>query len=278
MGWNGSNSNNWPYPKDISRRNVKNIRGVSKLSLFFIFLLSLVILFIILDFFFVEKETISYESRVVKKSTDKKRVVSNKAHTEKVKSQPIKEKNKNKTASIISGLSKAEKENLYFSELAKKKIDLSPRTNRIFRSGLEASIARIFMTVPGDPPPPPFTTVIPLRDEAHLEQILTSANPILESDTEQQKESKKMVELAKKELIKFINEGGNPEDFLNHYHSILRESFDLRRESAKSFMKVAREEPEIAQQYLNELNKNLSERGIKEIQLSDKQKERLGLQ
>jgi hypothetical protein len=58
----------------------------------------------------------------------------------------------------------------------------------------------------------------------------------------------------------------------------LRESFDLRRESAKSFMKVAREEPEIAQQYLDELNKNLSERGIKEIQLSDKQKERLGLQ
>ena len=42
-------------------------------------------------------------------------------------------------------------------------------------------------------------------------------------------------------------------------------------------MKIAREEPELAAEYLARINANLAEKGIRTIELTDKQKERMGL-
>ena len=178
----------------------------------------------------------------------------------------------------VANLPREVREKLAFEEMQKEKIPLAPKTNRIFRTGIEASMARIFMTKLGDPPPPFFTTAVPLRDETHLVEILLADNPILETDTAAQRASKEMVALAKKEMTEYIKNGGNPEDFLKYYHGKLQEAFDLRRESAKSFMSVAREDPSVAGEYLERLNKDLAEKGIRQIELNEKQRKKFGLE
>ena len=178
----------------------------------------------------------------------------------------------------IAKLPLEERKRLAFEEMQNRKIPLAPKTNRIFRTGIEASMARIFMTQLGDPPPPPFTTVVPLRDEAHLAEILIAHNPILETDTEAQKASKEMVALAKKEMMEFVKNGGNPEDFLKYYHGKLKEAFEFRRESMKSLIQVSRDDPSITAEYLDRLNKELADKGIKQIELNEKQRKRLGLE
>ena len=178
----------------------------------------------------------------------------------------------------IAKLANEERRHLAFEEMKNRKIPLFPKTNRIFRTGVEASMARIFMTRLGDPPPPMFTTVVPLRDEANLAEILIAANPVLDTDTEAQRESKEMVSLAKKEMIDYIKKGGEPEEFLRYYHGKLQEAFDLRRESAKSFMSMAREDPSIAGEYLKLINKELANKGIRQIELNERQRKRLELE
>ena len=178
----------------------------------------------------------------------------------------------------IAALPKQTREELAYEEMKNKPLDLTPKTNRAFKTGTEISMSRIFMTRLGDPPPPLFTTLIPPRDAAHLAEILIADNPALETDTEKQREAKEMVELAKKEMAAYIKDGGAPEGFLSYYHGKLQEAFDMRRESMMSLMKVAREEPEIAGEYLERLNKSLSEKGIREIELTEKQRKRLGME
>ena len=173
--------------------------------------------------------------------------------------------------------SREEREKAVYKKLVETPLDLAPKTNRIFRTGIEASMARIFMTRPGDPPPPPFTTALTIRDEAHLAEILMAADPVLETDTQAQADSKEMVALAKKEMADYIKNGGDPEGFLTYYRGKLQEAFDTRRESMVSLMKIAREEPELAADFLARINANLAEKGIRTIELTDKQKERMGL-
>lgn len=178
----------------------------------------------------------------------------------------------------LQALSKEEREEIAYQKLKEKPLDLTPKTNRIFRTGTEASLARIFMTRVGDPPPPFFTTKIPLRDEAHLAEILIADNPALETDSDAQRETKEMVELAKKEMIQFIRDGGAPEEFLEYYHGKLQEAHMVRSEAMKTFMSVAREDPTIASDYLERLNESLNEKGIRAIELSEKQKQRFGIE
>ena len=178
---------------------------------------------------------------------------------------------------VRPAMSREEREKAAYKKLVETPIDLVPKTNRIFRTGIEASMARIFMTKLGDPPPPPFTTALTIRDEAHLAEILIAANPVRETDTQAQADSKEMVELAKKEMMEYIKKGGDPEEFLVYYRGKLQEAFDTRRESMVSLMKIAREEPELAAEYLARINANLAEKGIRTIELTDKQKERMGL-
>ena len=174
-------------------------------------------------------------------------------------------------------MSREEREKAAYKRIVETPLDLTPKTNRIFRTGIEASMARIFMTRRGDPPPPPFTTAITIRDEVHLAEILTAANPVLDTDTQAQADSKEMVEFAKKEMVGFVKNGGDPEEFLEYYRGKLQEAFDVRRESMVSLMKFAREEPELAAEYLVRINASLAEKGIRTIELTDKQKERMGL-
>ena len=134
------------------------------------------------------------------------------------------------------------------------------------------------MTRVGDPPPPILTTFIPIQDEAHLTEILFANNPVIEGDSEQVKEAKATVEQVQKEMIAYIKDGGDPQTFMSYYHTKLQDAFLERRDSIKEVARVAIEEPEIAQKFYQEVNKRLESKGIAPIELTEKQKQRLGLE
>ena len=178
----------------------------------------------------------------------------------------------------LKGLSPEERFDVAFKMMQERKIDLTPTTNTPFRTGIELSMARIFMTRVGFPPPPIHTTFLPIQDEAHLAEILIAGNPVIEGDSEEIKEAKATVELVKKEMIAYIKDGGHPEDFMAHYYNKLQTAFQERRDSLKEIARVAIEEPEIAQEFYNTINKRLESKGITPIELTEKQKQRLGLE
>lgn len=178
----------------------------------------------------------------------------------------------------LKGLSPEERFDVAFKMMQERKIDLTPTTNTPFRTGIELSMARIFMTRVGFPPPPIHTTFLPIQDEAHLAEILIAGNPVIEGDSEEIKEAKATVELVKKEMIAYIKDGGHPENFMAHYYNKLQTAFQERRDSLKEIARVAIEEPEIAQEFYNTINKRLESKGITPIELTEKQKQRLGLE
>ena len=178
----------------------------------------------------------------------------------------------------LKGMTPEERMDYAFKMIQERKLDLTPTTNTPFRTGLELSMARIFMTRVGDPPPPLHTTFLPIHDEAHLAEILIAKNPVLDGDSDEVKEAKATVEIVKKEMIAYIKDGGDPETFMAHYHNKLQSAFQERRDSLKEIARVAIEEPEIAQGFYDAVNKKLESKGIARIELTEKQKERLGLE
>ena len=210
------------------------------------------------------------EKRIKTKQPSKPKVV------EEEKEKPVSPKEALRAK--LKKMTREEREEYAYKKLQERKIDLTPTTNRPFRTGIELSMARIFMTRVGDPPPPILTTFIPIQDEAHLTEILFANNPVIEGDSEKIKEAKATVEQVKKEMIAYIKDGGDPQAFMSYYHTKLQDAFIEKRDSLKEVARVAIEEPEIAQKFYQEVNKRLESKGIAPIELTEKQKQRLGLE
>lgn len=163
----------------------------------------------------------------------------------------------------------------YFLEQAKKMpLDLTPRTNQIFRTSTEQMMAMVFGTKLGDPPPR--LPNIPLREQVHFAEILIADNPIAETDSEKVKQTKETLAAAKKELMKFIKEGGDADQFFDYYRGELQQARDEWLETQKSVFKVIKDDPDIAEVYINEVNDRLSQKGIKPVMVPPKLKEKLG--
>lgn len=153
-------------------------------------------------------------------------------------------------------------------------LDLKPVTNRVFKTGVEQQIALIFTTPLGNPPP--FLARMSLREESHLTEILMNRVDPKENDPEKIKEAKEMVALAKEELRAYIKEGGDIETFLEYYHGKLQQAFQERSACQSSVMKVIREEPEIAADFIREINKKLDEKGIRRVTIAPIVAKRIG--
>ncbi len=186
------------------------------------------------------------------------------------------EKARRERALKLRKMSPEERIDFLFDEAAKKPIDLTAPTNRVFATGTEQVMSWIFTRKLGDMPPP--LPAISIRDEAHLAEIIMNQNVVQEGDSAQVAEAKEMVQLAKEELKKYIKEGGNIQDFLEYYRGKLVEAHDEWSASQRSVMKVLREEPEIALDYLDEVNARLEEKGIKPVTIPKRLLQKMGLE
>ena len=169
-----------------------------------------------------------------------------------------------------------EREELLLKKIEERPPDLTPTSNKVFRTALEMTIAGIFTCPLGKPPPP--LPRIPVNEEVHLETILNAPNVVLETDSEKAAYAKKAVELAKKELKDYVAKGGDPQEFLSYYHGQLRQASMEFNESRRQVMQSLREDPELGAAMLKEVNKRLEAKGIMPVVLPDKLKERYGIE
>lgn len=166
----------------------------------------------------------------------------------------------------LKAMTPEERINFLFEEMKRQPYDLRPSKGKPFRNGIEQVMSWMFTRELGDPPPP--LPQISIRDEAHLVEILISPNNAVEGDSEKVKQAKQAVEAAKKELIKYIKEGGDIHSFLDYYHTQLTQASREYNTANIEVKKMARSEPEIAPEYFNRVNAKLAEKGIKSIKPS----------
>ena len=146
-----------------------------------------------------------------------------------------------------------------------------------YRTCTEQILGWIFSCPVGNAPMP--LPNLPPKELEHLEEILATPNLPKETDDNFVKEQKEIIQQAKIEFRKFLDEGGKPRDFLNYYHDLLINYHDQFMDAQKSVLKAVREEdPEFAREYLIKVNAQLAEKGIKPITLSRKFSERIGIE
>ena len=142
---------------------------------------------------------------------------------------------------------------------------VSRNENKIYRNATEQALLDIFSCEVGDPPLP--LTNLPKDEISDIMKILQSPNPITEKDVEDTKLGKEILEATKKELLKYVKEGGNPDDFLSYYHGILEKAYKKRMVATEEIYKVLNEQndPEIAREMLKRVNRELREEGIRPL-------------
>ena len=152
--------------------------------------------------------------------------------------------------------------------------DPTPPKGRAFSSGIEQVMSWIFTTRLGDPPPP--FPRMSIYDEVHLAEIILSDNPASQDDSEDIKYAKETVSLAKKELVKYIKEGGDIEGFLTYYRDQLSEAHHEYNSARRMVFEAYRTESdrEVCDLYLQRMNAELAEKGIKEVVVPEKLIER----
>ena len=193
------------------------------------------------------------------------------------KVDPVEETKKRNEArrKMLKAMTPEERLDFLYKEAEQKPINLEPSSNRTFATGTEQVMGWIFNTTPGDMPP--ILLKIPIFEEAHLTEILFNKNEIKEGDDEKIIELKENVALAKKEMIKFIKEGGMPDEFLEYYRNVLRDAHMEFQNSQQEVFKMVKEDPEGAAAYLEMVNARLAEKGIKQVKIPPKMAEKFGV-
>ena len=149
-----------------------------------------------------------------------------------------------------------------------------PNHKSDFSTGVEQVMGWIFTTELGDSPPP--LPDLSASERKRIVEILLAKNPVEEEDSEKTAEAKEMVSAAKKELMKYLKQGGDMDDFLTFYRNELVKAQEQREDAKRLVRDVAREgDDEMTVQFPKEVNGKLAERGIKAVELPAKVRRRL---
>lgn len=232
-------------------------------------------LFVVQD---APKPTKPVEKRVEKKSIEvvKPEITHVVEEAPKIDEEAIaREKKRKSLRDMLKNMTPEERANYQWEKFKSEPIDLTVPSNRVFATGTEQIMSWIFTTEVGTLPPP--LPMIPGKERAHFAEILLSDNAITENDSEKSANAKEMVALAKKELIDYIKKGGDVDDFFDYYRGQLVQAHQEREEYRKAAMKVMKEEPEIANDFIDELNAKLEEKGIKKLEFHPKMKAHFGV-
>ena len=158
-----------------------------------------------------------------------------------------------------------------------KDLNLSTRTNRAFRTSLEQTLAAIFTTPLGAPPP-----MLPMRvsniDWFNIQKILDAPNEILETDSEKVVDAKQTVEEAKKVMKEYIKNGETPSRFLEYYYGELKMAHDEWKSGQLELVKTMKTDPGLAASLEAEINERLKAKGIRPVKMPPKLKERYGIE
>ena len=182
-----------------------------------------------------------------------------------VSAQPVEEKTKPEPKEPtlrqqMMGLSQDEKLEILEKKLAETPIP-EESTNRTFRTGLEQVMGWVFTTEVGDAPPP--LPNLSNFDLVHIEEILNMKNTVRDTDSDKAADAKETVDFVKQELKKYLEKGGDPQEFLAFYHSELKQAYQERQMVQQQAMQILKEEPDLVFDFLERANKGLAEKGIK---------------
>lgn len=137
-------------------------------------------------------------------------------------------------------------------------------TNRTYSTCTEQIMSWIFTKQLGDVPMP--IPPIDDRDRDNLVAILISKNPVTESDSEKTAMSKEAVAAAKKAMIEYIKEGGDPDDFLQYYGQEMKNAYEYRRMAEEQIDELLEEgDLPVARGFIRKMNEVFDEKGIKPI-------------
>lgn len=138
--------------------------------------------------------------------------------------------------------------------------------NALHKNAVEQVLLQIFTCEVGDMPWA-LPAALPEEEMKRLTEILISKNEIRDTDSETAIYGKEVLAAAKKEMMKFIKDGGEPEDFIVHYHDELEKAFYARRD-AEDYVKEMldnKEDPKIIEALIEKTNERFAEKGIKPI-------------
>ena len=148
----------------------------------------------------------------------------------------------------------------------------------LVKEPIEQLMLTVFTTELGDMPP--MLPAIPAFDEEKFEKLAALRDTQKEEgDSEEVLISKDIVNAVKKELAKYLKEGGTTSGFLSYYVNELDKAFQ-EREMCKSLQmkSMKTDDPEVARDVYLKFNERLSAKGIKPLTLTRRQKEYLGIE
>lgn len=151
----------------------------------------------------------------------------------------------------------------------------NPEGGIAHRNGTEQVLDWIFSCNLGDPPG--LCPTLPAAEMANIAQILEQGAELKADDSEQTIEHKTLIAAAKRELQEYVEKGGDPQNFVNYYHSQLMNYHQQYQDAQNMVLKAARETPEIAAELVKKVNAQLATKGIKPVIISKKMRERLGI-
>lgn len=193
---------------------------------------------------------------------------------QKVETQPTVNGERQREIERLRAMTPDEKLDYLYERAKARPYNPNPPEGRAFSSGTEQVMSWIFTTQLGDPPPP--MPKLSIFDQVHMAEIILNDNRASKDDSEDIKYAKESVSLAKKELIKYIKEGGDVEGFLTYYRDQLSEAHHnyntARRMVYEAYMTEA--DREVCDLYLQRINDELAEKGIKQIVVPEKLIER----
>lgn len=249
MGWNGSDG----IARTSQKVTAKNHKAVVSKMLV---LVSTIVVFII-----AITVTLLREPKVSNASNDLRSVSLPQTHAE-TKEPTCKEtKRPRKKATSIEEITSTavDKPEMIKRELTDREWNIL--TNRTFDSGVEQMMGWVFSTVPGQPPMP--IPRISDEDRKNLVGILLSPNNVKDGDSENVAFRKQSVALAKKEMMKYIRDGGDPDEFLKYYHNELKLAYEFRFEAERMARKEFEESgAEAGRALCEKINEKLSSEGI----------------
>ena len=146
----------------------------------------------------------------------------------------------------------------------------------VARNATEQILHWICSVEVGDPPV--LCPDLPAMELENINKILDEPPDFQYDESLDRLEAKRAIEMAKKELKDYIAKGGDPHEFFKYYHMQLMNYFQERTLAQQSVVKMIKEDPDLAKEYLEQVNGRLAERGIKQITLSPKMRARLGIE